>query len=128
MLYRKIQPYIESYLKSDSNKVLIIDGARQIGKTFIIRYVGQPANQQIFLEEVHHLPVHSCIQALTGKELLMHHIDGELIQPVCQQKLLKIHREHALYFNASDGDRGGLLQGHTEQRPAGDLGKPVVLL
>ena len=90
--------------------------------------VGQPANQQIFLEEVHHLPVRSCIQALTGKELLMHHIDGELIKPVCQQKLLKIQREHALYFNASDGDRGGLLQGHTEQRPAGDIGKPVVLL
>ena len=41
MLTRKIQPYIESYLKSDSNKVLIIDGARQIGKTFIIRHVGQ---------------------------------------------------------------------------------------
>ncbi len=41
MLYRKIQPFIESYLKSDSNKVLIIDGARQIGKTFIIRHVGQ---------------------------------------------------------------------------------------
>ena len=41
MLYRKIQPYIEDYLKSDSNKVLIIDGARQIGKTFIIRHVGQ---------------------------------------------------------------------------------------
>ena len=28
MLYRKIQPYIEDYLKSDSNKVLIIDGGR----------------------------------------------------------------------------------------------------
>ena len=41
MLYRKIQPYIESYLKSDSNKVLIIDGARQVGKTFIIRQVGR---------------------------------------------------------------------------------------
>ena len=41
MLYRKIQPYIEDYLKSDSNKVLIIDGARQIGKTYIIRHVGQ---------------------------------------------------------------------------------------
>ncbi|MCR5173097.1 MAG: AAA family ATPase [Oscillospiraceae bacterium] len=41
MLYRKIQPFIESYLKSDSNKVLIIDGARQIGKTYIIRHVGQ---------------------------------------------------------------------------------------
>jgi uncharacterized protein len=41
MLFRKIQVYIESYLKSESNKVLIIDGARQIGKTFIIRYVGK---------------------------------------------------------------------------------------
>ena len=41
MLVRKIQPYIESYLRSDSNKVLIIDGARQIGKTYIIRHVGQ---------------------------------------------------------------------------------------
>ena len=41
MLYRTIQPFIENYLRSDSNKVLIIDGARQIGKTFIIRHVGR---------------------------------------------------------------------------------------
>lgn len=41
MLYRKIQPVIEEYLKSNPNKVLVIDGARQIGKTFIIRHVGQ---------------------------------------------------------------------------------------
>lgn len=41
MLYRKIESYIESYLQSDSNKVLIVDGARQIGKSFIIRHVGQ---------------------------------------------------------------------------------------
>ncbi len=41
MLYRKIQPFIEEYLKADSNKVLIIDGARQIGKTFIIRHIGK---------------------------------------------------------------------------------------
>lgn len=41
MLYRKIQTYIESYLKSDSNKILLIDGARQVGKSYIIRYVGK---------------------------------------------------------------------------------------
>ncbi len=41
MLYRKIQPFIESYLKSDSNKTLIIDGARQVGKTYIVRHVGR---------------------------------------------------------------------------------------
>ncbi len=41
MLYRKIGNYIENYLQSDSNKVLIVDGARQIGKSFIIRHIGQ---------------------------------------------------------------------------------------
>lgn len=41
MLYRKIQITLEKYLNSDSNKVLVLDGARQVGKTFIIRHVGQ---------------------------------------------------------------------------------------
>lgn len=41
MLYRKIGAFIESYLRSDSDKILVIDGARQIGKTFIINHVGR---------------------------------------------------------------------------------------
>lgn len=41
MLFRKIQAYIEAYFNSDSNKVLLIEGARQIGKTYIIRHVGK---------------------------------------------------------------------------------------
>lgn len=41
MLFRKIQAYIEDYFNSDSNKVLLIEGARQIGKTYIIRHVGK---------------------------------------------------------------------------------------
>ena len=40
MLYRKIETLIESHLKSSSRKILLIDGARQVGKTYIIRYVG----------------------------------------------------------------------------------------
>ncbi len=40
MLKRKIATYIENYLKSNSNKILLVDGARQIGKTFIINEVG----------------------------------------------------------------------------------------
>ena len=32
---------IEAHLKSNSNKILLIDGARQVGKTYIIRHVGQ---------------------------------------------------------------------------------------
>ncbi len=41
MLYRKIEKRIVNHLQSDNNKILIIDGARQIGKSYIIRKVGQ---------------------------------------------------------------------------------------
>lgn len=40
MLYRKITSYIEDYLKSNTDKILILEGARQIGKSFSIREAG----------------------------------------------------------------------------------------
>lgn len=40
MLYRKIESLIEAHLKSKSKRILLIDGARQVGKTYIIRHVG----------------------------------------------------------------------------------------
>lgn len=41
MLYRKIEKTIVSHLQSDSNKIMILNGARQIGKSYIIRHVGK---------------------------------------------------------------------------------------
>lgn len=41
MLYRKITKRIEEYFLSDSDRMLLIDGARQIGKSYIIRWVGK---------------------------------------------------------------------------------------
>ena len=41
MLYRKIGSYIEEHLKSDSDKILLLEGARQIGKSYIIREVSK---------------------------------------------------------------------------------------
>lgn len=41
MLYRKITKRIEEYLSSDSDRMMLIDGARQIGKSYIIRHVGK---------------------------------------------------------------------------------------
>lgn len=41
MLFRKIEKYIVSHLQSESNKILVIDGARQVGKSYIIREVGK---------------------------------------------------------------------------------------
>ena len=40
MLFRKIESLIEDHLQSNSKKILLIDGARQVGKTYIIRHVG----------------------------------------------------------------------------------------
>ena len=41
MLKRKIATLIEQHLKSNSERILLIDGARQVGKTYIIRQVGK---------------------------------------------------------------------------------------
>ena len=41
MLFRKIEALIETHLKSGSEKILLVDGARQVGKTYIIRHVGR---------------------------------------------------------------------------------------
>lgn len=48
MLYRKVEERIVDYLKNGSNKIMIIDGARQIGKSFIIRYVGSELLKEKF--------------------------------------------------------------------------------
>lgn len=40
MLFRKIEKVIEDHLKSETDKILLVDGARQVGKTYIIRHVG----------------------------------------------------------------------------------------
>ena len=41
MLFRKIEAYIANHLQSGSDKILVVDGARQIGKSYIIREVGK---------------------------------------------------------------------------------------
>lgn len=37
IMYRKISKYIEEYLISNEDKILCIDGARKVGKSYIIR-------------------------------------------------------------------------------------------
>ena len=41
MLYHKIESLISEHIESEIKKILLIDGARQIGKTYIIRHVGK---------------------------------------------------------------------------------------
>lgn len=54
MLYRKIVKRIEDYLSSNSKQLLVVDGARQTGKSYIVRWVGQrmfPNYIEINMEE-----------------------------------------------------------------------------
>lgn len=41
MLYRKIEKEIKEHLENNTNTILIVEGARQVGKSFIIRKVAQ---------------------------------------------------------------------------------------
>lgn len=40
MLRRKFTVYLEEFLKTEKNKILLLNGARQVGKSYTIRYVG----------------------------------------------------------------------------------------
>ncbi len=40
MLYRKIEPYLRQYFREKRRKILVVSGARQVGKSFIINHVG----------------------------------------------------------------------------------------
>lgn len=41
MLERKFTSFLEQFLKEQQNKILLVNGARQIGKSYLIRYVGK---------------------------------------------------------------------------------------
>ena len=41
MLYRKISGLIADHLRSQDQRILLVDGARQVGKTYIVRHVGR---------------------------------------------------------------------------------------
>lgn len=41
MLERKLTSYLERFLTEESDKILLVNGARQIGKSYLIRYVGK---------------------------------------------------------------------------------------
>ena len=41
MLFRKIQKKLDDWFDSNNNRILLINGARQVGKTYIIRFCGK---------------------------------------------------------------------------------------
>ncbi len=76
MLYRKIESFIRNHLASKNNKILLIEGARQIGKTYIIRKV--------------------------SKELFENYIEINLVSDAADAKLFEnVHSVDDFYFALS---------------------------
>ncbi len=49
MLFRKIASYVEDFLSLDNDKILILDGARQVGKSFSMMWASSLPN---FMEPI----------------------------------------------------------------------------
>ena len=64
MLKRKIRSYIHGHLASRNSKILVIDGARQIGKSYIIRDVAT----SLFQNYVEIPAEHGCRREIKGNE------------------------------------------------------------
>ena len=47
MFVRKIQKDLQQYFTSAQERIMIGDGARQFGKSFIIRYEGQKLSRPV---------------------------------------------------------------------------------
>ena len=41
MLERKFTSQLESFLLKEESKILLINGARQVGKSYLVRHVGK---------------------------------------------------------------------------------------
>ena len=55
MLERKFAQYLEQFLSNEPNKILLVNGARQIGKSYLVRYIGK----RLFKHFVEILTLHS---------------------------------------------------------------------
>ena len=72
LLKRKVDSYLEKWYKAPNHKPLIINGARQIGKTMSVRAFGKELAVQIFY--VDNLPLRIPEQRVkeTDKQFLVH--------------------------------------------------------
>ena len=74
MLYRKISSLIEEHLKSDTSKILLIDDARQVVKTYIVRHVGILSG--ILYDSLSVVP----IEVKSGKDYTVHSALNAFVQ------------------------------------------------
>ena len=106
MLKRKIAELIEEHLRSGSERILLIDGARQVGKTYIIRHVGKKLFPNFIeinmLEDSIGDRLFENAKTIDDFYLRVSAVKGELNK--IGKDIIKQHLEHCLVHAIEDGD------------------------
>lgn len=139
MLYRKIESYIEDHLTSGSDKILLLEGARQVGKSYIIRSVGQRLFKNFvelnFAEDKAGRGAFSNVRTIEEFHLILGMVAGERlgvktdtlifldeIQAYPQMlTMLKFLREEGRYTYIASGSLLGLALRSTTSLPVGSI-------
>ena len=139
MLYRKITSYIEDYLRSDTDKILILEGARQIGKSFSIReagarlypnfveinFVEDDENDQLF-KNIHKKEDFYLTLSMVAGEKLSNRNDTLVLLDEIQHypqylTMLKFLREDGRYRYIASGSLLGIALQDTTSIPVGSI-------
>lgn len=139
MLYRKIQEAIYQHFTSKADTILVVTGARQIGKSFIIRYVASKIFKNIveinLIDDYNGLKLFSEVSSIDEFHLRLSSIAGadlgssedtlvfldEIQQYPHLLTLLKFLRQEGRYTYAVSGSLLGLSLKYTSSIPVGSL-------
>ena len=139
MLFRKIEAEIKKHLLSDSSKVLLIEGARQVGKSFIIRKVGSeyfPNYIELNMAEDRSGPrifenvnstenFYIAVSSLAGEKLKKRENTLIFIDEIQEYPnlltILKFLRQENLYTYIASGSLLGLALAETTSIPVGSV-------
>ncbi len=139
MLERKFAQYIEDFLLHEPRKILLVNGARQIGKSYLIRYVGKKlftnfvelnlkADQEgngIFATVRSKEDFYLQLGAITGNDLgtkddTLVFLDEIQSYPHLMT-LLKFLNEDGKYRYIASGSQLGVALSHTPSVPIGSI-------
>lgn len=139
MLYRKIESFIHDYFTSESDKILVITGARQIGKSFIIRHVANKVYKNVLeinlIDDYEGDRVFESIRSTEdfylalssfGSEKLGSYEDTMIFLDEIQKyphllTMLKFLREEKRYHFVASGSLLGIALKTTTSVPAGSI-------
>lgn len=139
MLFRKFAATIENFLKNEPNKILLVNGARQIGKSYIIRYVGKKLFKNYveinFQEDKEHLKLFETVHGVEDFYIQLGAIAGnklgkkddtlvfldEIQSYPHMFTMLKFLNQEARYTYIASGSQLGIALSQTASVPIGSI-------